>query len=255
MDDLVSKFFKEDLTQAEDQALQDLLLNSDEAAIRFDEQAQARYQRYGLPDPQWPEGGSAGPGSRGLGPHDIHLAFLRWLHWGLLSLVWVLAAAIVGVVGWTVWRGIAPADSVSVSTMTPAVSPMAGSASSGPAPGVGTAPPEVHASIPAVGLAASAAGSPWVPLLTPIDASENPGRTFSDLAVTVHKAAAGAVTVQVFTLEGAPIALLYQGSLPAGTWVFDWNGKTQSAQSASPGYYEIRLESQSGVQKKIIQIH
>jgi flagellar hook assembly protein FlgD len=104
-------------------------------------------------------------------------------------------------------------------------------------------------------LTASTDGAPWVPLLTPIDASENPGRVFSDLAVTVHKAAAGAVTVQVFTLEGSPVALLYQGGLQPGTWVFDWNGKTQAAQAASPGYYEIRLESQSGTQKKIIQIH
>jgi hypothetical protein len=58
MADVVDKFFREDLTEAEEQALSDALWTSDEHALRFGGLAEEAYARYGLPEPS-----SAGPGA------------------------------------------------------------------------------------------------------------------------------------------------------------------------------------------------
>lgn len=55
MADLVEKYFQQDLTEAEQEALSGSLLSSDETALKFERMAGEAYARYGLPDlqPHW----------------------------------------------------------------------------------------------------------------------------------------------------------------------------------------------------------
>src|SRR5271170_2282593 len=88
MFDLVEKYFKEDLTEPEQAALEDSLLNSDEVALKFEAMAKEAYVRYGLPEPQPHWGNSNGPfPSAGM---------------GLQPLLWVLGIGAGLVLGW--WR-------------------------------------------------------------------------------------------------------------------------------------------------------
>jgi len=59
MADLVEKFFAQDLTEAEERALGEALMASDEQALKFGRLAEEAYARYGLPDP------GAGPSTTG----------------------------------------------------------------------------------------------------------------------------------------------------------------------------------------------
>ena len=54
MPDLVQKYFEEDLTEAEYEALEQILETSDEAAWRFGKAAEKAYYRYGFAKPRWP---------------------------------------------------------------------------------------------------------------------------------------------------------------------------------------------------------
>jgi hypothetical protein len=99
MPDLVEKFFKEDLTEAEHQALNESLLASDEAALKFEETAKAAYHRYGLPEPEphWPDqAGPTLPPQAGSGPWNLLLPFV----WPSLFLLGAVAVF----VGWHHYR-------------------------------------------------------------------------------------------------------------------------------------------------------
>ena len=54
MDDLIKKFFQEDLSESEEKALSEKLLSSVEDAVRFGQHAEASYHYFGLPEPHWP---------------------------------------------------------------------------------------------------------------------------------------------------------------------------------------------------------
>jgi hypothetical protein len=96
MPDLVEKFFREDLTEAEHQALGESLLASDEAALKFEETAKAVYHRYGLPEPEphWPD--PTLPPQSGIGPWN---SLLPWI-WPSLFLLGAVAV----LMGWHHYR-------------------------------------------------------------------------------------------------------------------------------------------------------
>jgi hypothetical protein len=75
MIELAEKYFNGDLTEAEDEVLNESLASSDEVTSRFMELAEKAYYGFGLPEPKWPDtlppGASAPPqhfGGPWLGP-------------------------------------------------------------------------------------------------------------------------------------------------------------------------------------------
>src|SRR5260221_14641205 len=86
MADLIEKFFKEDLTEAERKLLGEELLSKDGAAEKFVEKAEEAYKGFGLPEPQW-----TGPE---VFRHAVQPGLGKWL--------WV-CALLVGAVGASTW--------------------------------------------------------------------------------------------------------------------------------------------------------
>ncbi len=80
MPDLVEKFFKEGLTEAEEQALSDDLWASEDTAEKFADAAREAYLRYGFPEPQVPPTAPGGGGLRG------GWRLWSWALWGGLAL-------------------------------------------------------------------------------------------------------------------------------------------------------------------------
>jgi hypothetical protein len=257
MPDLVDKYFAGDLTEAEKQALSDLLLSSDEAALKFEEAAKQAYLRYGLPDPQpqWldhPAPPASGGGS-------------SWV-WSLVALLATVAA-----LGWfgrhilSELLSSGPSEEVS--------SPAASTPSAYPIPKKIREKPKV--SIPvekpkpalpqnnqaqAVAPAGSAARTgrslafPPKPYSIPVNVGLKPAKNYSNLSVVVGQNQLGFLTVRVMDSHGAQVSVLYQGNLGPGNWVFQWDGKLAAGQAALPGYYQIEIRSGSIVQHKTIQI-
>jgi hypothetical protein len=89
MIDLVEKFFQQDLSEAEAQELEKLLLHSPETASRFNQIAESAYIATGLPHHQWPG-------------KPIHLPPAGGLGTGLKVLL-ALAAAGAGLVAVRFW--------------------------------------------------------------------------------------------------------------------------------------------------------
>ncbi len=82
MADLIDKFFSEDLTEAEEQALGEALMASDEQALKFGRLAEEAYARYGLPDP--------GTGSSGAGGLTGGPSLTTWCLLGLVAVGFLL---------------------------------------------------------------------------------------------------------------------------------------------------------------------
>ena len=89
---------------------------------------------------------------------------------------------------------------------------------------------------------------------TPINLDVQPHANYSNLAVIVKRVEQGSISVRVLNLEGETTALLYEGMLGPGSWVFDWDGNLTNGQKAQPGYYQIQVISGPVTQKKVIQI-
>jgi flagellar hook assembly protein FlgD len=97
--------------------------------------------------------------------------------------------------------------------------------------------------------------APKNPVSPPETAMTSPGsQAHSGLEVTVRQPAAGLVTVRVLKEDGTEAAFLYQGSLPAGQWVFGWDGKLADGSPAQPGSYQIQVTSGSVTRSKIVFI-
>ncbi|HET9869259.1 MAG TPA: FlgD immunoglobulin-like domain containing protein [bacterium] len=216
-DDLIQKFFRDDLTEAEEKALSERLQGSTEDALRFGEEAEKRYQAYGLPDPEPPR-----PLARPMPEPPVH--FL-WLHAVLKALAVLLGLAVAGVVVLGVWRAFVPPDDKAAPPLPAASSP-----------GLSDEAVVLQPSRPA------AAARRTVPTATP------------DLSITVHKASTGPVTVQVLDMDGQTLRSLYQGILRQGDLSFEWDGKLADGSPAPSGLYRIRLESGGAPQEKIIRI-
>ena len=236
MADLIVKFFQEEMTQAEEQALSDRLLSSTEEALRFGEQAEKAYLGFGLPEPRWPGGG---PPSA------------PWTHGPMVlkPLIWAGALLTAGLVGFILWRHHQ-------------VNPPVPLASTAPAPVLSIPVSKaVHPKIkrtPALAVPIVAVkpvySTPLTPVSTPVELAVKNPKAFSNLSVVVRRTSPGKVRVTVMKPDDSTAVLLYEGLLPSGKWVFDWDGKFANGQMAPPGFYRIQVESGPVVQNKTIVV-
>jgi hypothetical protein len=249
--DLIEKFFREDLTEAEEQALSGMLDSSEEAAERFGGLAEAAYYRFGHPKPEW-EGPDALP-PRGGG--------------GLKPWTWLVALATVAGLAYWAWgkKGEGQLDASMPPALKEARQPLAEKAPrklkgrpEEAAPGTqgeSRKPPQAAAP-PLVGKVPEK-GAAGVPeprtILTPVNLDEHPTHKFSSISVKINQAQAGLVKVRVLDMAGEEITPLYEGELPA-RWVFDWDGKLGNGRMVAPGYYRIEVESGSFTGHKNIRI-
>lgn len=242
VDDLIVKFFQEDLTEAEEEALSGRLLSSTEDALRFGQHAEAAYHYYGLPEPQWP---GEGPGAG--------RATASWKAW-----LWAAAVGLAGLAGWAWWHHGTKFQAVpgvpfapKSGTPAPALSPAGGTVKRGrPAePARSTRPSSAPLSPATVGSEAPASETPHAVApekggqVAPRNIQTQPHASHSNLEVVVKRHAPGPVTVRVLSPDGNPAVLLYQGSLPVGNWAFEWNGRLADGSLPPPGTYRIQVES------------
>ena len=266
MADLISKFFKTELTEQEDQELSRVLLDSTEDSKRFVEEAESAYARYGLPEPKWPGD-----------PHD----FPRPQSGGRTGL-W-LAVGLVGLAAWAAWHYHSCLSSslstldwhrflpINEETPQPKTIPLSGKTILQPkavVPGEATEDltPGSEEDNPAdeVDRNISPGGSQQVPTglaqnhTTPFAAPADPALaakpSHDSIEVVVRRAAPGLVTVQVLDGQGSPLLLLYRGTLREGSWAFDWNGRLADGQAAGPGRYQIQVQSGGRIQTKNVLI-
>lgn len=284
MADLVEKFFKEGLTEPEEQTLSEALWASEETAEAFARMAQEAYSRYGFPEPtptNPPQPPAAPKG--GLGP---------WLG-AFVVMAGLATAYFYGRSHWAnlktgIFPTIAGPRPASASPARPTfkVIPTL-KEERGPGKGILATPSLTHGAVSlrptpqrpqtmqANPTAASAQripggaelkmaqtrtpsaslASPANPASTPINLDQNPSSDYSSLSVIVHLAKVGPLVVRVLDTRGVEIVPLYNGNLGPGHWVFEWNGQLANGQHAGPGFYLIEVQSGLFIERKTIQIH
>jgi hypothetical protein len=253
MPDLIDKFFQEDLTDAERTILGEQLSTSDEAARKFGEKAEEAYQAFGLPEPHWN------------GPDELNRhhpsGSMTWVWLGLLTVL------LFGVLVWRFMISLkseetpltTPQENTSLST-TPEIanSPSAQKKKSihtsnralpaNQANGPNTLPPTQ------VITTAPASLPPYLPRFTPVNVDRNPNHAFSTLSISLRLVTPRTVSVQVLNADGVAILPLFNGTLPAGDWAFEWNGLLKDGRLAPPGRYRILVQSGSWSQAKDVLI-
>ena len=249
-DDLVIKFFREDLTEAEESALSERLSASIEEALRFGQHAEASYRHYGLPEPVWRGGPPPGfyPKS---GPK-----FGLWLSIVLLAGLSAWGA-------WEVWPRTESKPSASIPTGASTVLAHTPQKKAKPSPVVSknevipnrttregvTDKPSASDTTEAKSSSASTQ-----PASTPINAALQPHHPHSNLEVLIKRAKPGEVTVRVLEPNGAQAVLLYQGLLQPGSWAFDWNGRLADGEHPPAGTYQIQVVSGAVTMSKPVVI-
>jgi hypothetical protein len=261
-DDPIVKFFREDLTQAEEQALSDKLASSSEEAVRFGQHAEASYRYYGLPEPEWRGGG---PPS-GFFPRP-----------GFRPVIWLSVALLAGFLGWFSWHiltlsrgkgnGAVPAQQkITSQAQTPPGLPDSNEAvpETMTRPSESTALPDKPSGFAQEQSPGGQSGAfskptpPWegsMPLTavsTPVNVTAQPHHPHSNLEVMIRRSSPGQVTVEVLNPSGTPVVLLYQGLLEPGNWAFDWNGRLGDGSPAPPGTYHIQVQSGSILQSRSV---
>jgi hypothetical protein len=287
MADMVDKFFLMDMSESEEEALDQLLASSPEAASRFSEKASEIYARYGLPD---------------LGPDSTPGKNFWWrLRLGLLAFVLILA----GGYGWWCnrWAGKSPLPgNLSHSggnerpSLLPARPGFSASTVSAPAnaaqPGkpIPSQGPEVltknHSGLNAVEdeniqrPSSGAAGFPDYSLavssrvptfpagsiqvassnlpapaavsneMSPPQSPVPTEKGYSRLKIDLVIGQSGPVTVRILDSSGADVKNLYSGPLTAGTYAFTWDGKLDNGSIAPPGKYQIESRGGDGAQTR-----
>jgi hypothetical protein len=252
MSDLIEKYFQEDLTQGEQDALSQMLLDSEDAAFKFSRLAREAYLSFGLPEPEsrWedapgPGGSSPRTGSillvLGLG---ISLFFLAW-HFGFFQrfCVPVFLKEI---------AGVSTENSLSLTSTQDSL------------PARGLSPVSPANSLKKNNLGArnkrksviSPISSPPTPQKEsgPVNLDLHPSKTFPNLSVVVNQAQAAPLKVSVLNPAGMEARVLYQGVLASGNWIFEWNGLLAGGQKAPAGYYQIQVQSGLFSQQKTVEI-
>ena len=260
MDDLISKYFRADLTEAEEKTVADVLLSSPEEALRLRDLAEARYRSYGLPDPTRmggppPAGPSAGKNIPA-GPWMMSVVLLGFLG-GMAGLGTYMVRS----------RGTLPPSGVTLTGEGPS---QKGTDPSGQATGAGqsngalpplstgdpdstdapSAPPKVPSQAKSFPPPGSASAHGWTPQLA---SSLAPG-DYSNLGVLVQQAIEGPVSVLVLDGAGRRKMVIFQGNLKPGEWVFNWDGHYPDGRLLEEGFYEVEVASGSVTQKRRISI-
>jgi hypothetical protein len=240
MDDLILKYFQDDLTEAESEDLRKRLESSTEDALRFGEEAEKKYAQYGLPEPKW-------PGNPDHWPRPKGGSWSEWIWFG--GLIMALAG---GMIFWYE-RGNRPSsDDLEAKVTAPADSKASVPTVKKKAPKVSSSDEGKSLSPDSGEQAAEASRPPAV--LTPVNLALHPRSTHPNLSVAIRRAQAGEVRVRVLDSNGDVVALLYEGMLQPGNWAFDWDGKLPDGRMASKGLYQIEVKSGPTLQHKNIHI-
>ena len=253
MNDLVDKFFTVDMSFGEEEALDELLASSPEAANRFAEKAAEVYARYGLPD---------------LGPDSNPGKNAGWrVRLGLLF----FALALAGGLGW--WRhsrnGETSSAAPALSLSNPSVGLKAAASSEVSLEKSKAKKEVVPDSLPITknpeGLSGSRVPDSFPVQAVPISMNGtrpagsppqdfSPAKGYSRLKIKVAISQAGPVTVCILDSHGANVKEVYAGYLPAGESSFTWDGKRDDGRKALPGGYQIKTLSPGQVQTQAFQI-
>ena len=250
-DDLIVKFFREDLTEAEEEALSQRLSSSVEDALRLGQHAEASYRHYGLPEPKW----TGGP-PPGFYPKS-GFKFGLWLPV-------VLLAGLAAWVGWRYWldkenklSAPVPAPSASLALSHPSGKKAGHSAARRSQEVIPGRLEDKSIQDPKALVAATASSgvlNNMRPALTPVNAAGQPHHPYSNLEVVVKRTKAGEVTVRVLQPDGSQAVMLYQGSLQPGSWIFDWNGRLADGGAPPSGTYQIQVVSGPVTMNKAVVI-
>jgi hypothetical protein len=215
MTNMIDKYFREDLTEAEEKILGEELLRSEESANRFAALAEQKYHSYGLPEPVWQGGGQAGG------------SFLRT--WGKLILLLLGGLAVFGVTGWAMLRCVRQQASAEVPTVTAPLmetnAPIEKPRVSKPA-----------ASIAAQKIVAQVVGAPPTPVVA--DSSPTQGK---GLQIVFHMITEGRAAIRVLNPTGVEVRRLFDGNMKTGSWSVDWDGRLTDGRPATPGLYHVEV--------------
>jgi hypothetical protein len=82
------------------------------------------------------------------------------------------------------------------------------------------------------------------PAAEKIEVSPNPFSEYTGITFKLNEPSA--VSLKIYSQQGQLIRTLAEGQLDTGQHRIDWNGKTESGQSISPGFYNVVLQTSSG---------
>ncbi len=235
MSDLIEKYFREDLTEAEDKALGELLSSSDDAAQRFGAMAEAKYASYGLPEPGISD--AVTPDTSFLKP-------------------WMIPAAALLIAGGATWwmtRGApCPSEVSAPAVVAPVPEEPAQAAPKSDVPRKVTKP-----SLPSPKAPTAEVVSEPPPALSAIEPPPETAanrESYPKTRVVVNRSTSGIVTVRVIGPDGTVVRKMYEGLLQAGRWSFDWDGRLDDGRGVSPGRYRIEVVSGGSVQSREVLI-
>jgi len=223
MNPLMEKYFFGELTDSEEEKLESLLTESEDAAWEFGQAAEEIYNRYGLPEPGSPEGGPDGPAKRTQHWTWILSIFALLLIVGALRMIFRPTRLSPHPV-WTPTKALKPIHARKVSAKK--ISPRHAAA---------LPKARMTLAVPPEGRASKVSGT--------------------NLRVVVHRQTTGPVTVRVVNSQGLEVRRLYGGSLPAGRWAFEWDGRGGDGRLVAPGKYRIVVETGGSAQSKEVDIH
>jgi hypothetical protein len=244
MADLIEKFFRKDLTEAEEEALEKELSSSDEAVQKLALKAEETYRSFGLPEPHW------------TGSEELkRTPKLDYGPWVLLAL---FLSLLVGLAVWGLLRNSSPqAGLTPVKTPVPTQVVKQVQKTTLPIQNHNLKMATTH-TIPTQSELGHDTPVPSLPSLapmtTPVNMDQNPDQTFSGHFIQLHLSSPQSVVVSVLDGQGNELLPLFNGTLPTGTWAFEWNGLLKDGHLAPPGKYKIEVRAGSWSQTKDLLI-
>ncbi len=271
---LVSEYFKRDLTEAEEGQLAEWLESHPEDSARFAQEMKRLYQETGLPEPLWPQGST--PSGRLMSAFKWFLPLaLLLLAFGVYrersKIISLLQPSVVPVFETTppstVEKPIVEQDQVSMDNSSPdlnsektGIKTEENAKTIRPAtvPVPVTAKPTVALPLlPLPPLVPPQTAQPVAPLAV-LPAAQSaaalPGREYQRLSVVINLPQGGLATVRVVDSQNNEVEILYAGILPAGMQTFTWDGKTAQGIVAPPGHYFVEIKSGEDVMRQEIHL-
>jgi flagellar hook assembly protein FlgD len=76
----------------------------------------------------------------------------------------------------------------------------------------------------------------------------------NNLNVIVHRETAGPVVVRVVDAMGLEVRRLFSGTVQAGKWSFEWDGRAGDGSLVGPGKYRIEVQTEGTTQSREVNI-
>jgi len=220
MNPLYEKYFFGELTDTEEQTLEQMLTDSESSAWEFGQAAEEIYKRYGLPEPAVPENPSDGDGSK------------PWA-WLFPILALLMLAGYLG------WKTLQPKPELAPQPLVPSL----------PKPMKKVVVKIVKPLQKAVKVLA-----PIHPIGSPPPGWTPEREAGNNLKVVVHRETAGPVVVRVVNSLGMEIRRMYSGTVQAGRWSFEWDGRSEDGRLVEPGQYYIQVQTEGTTQSREVNI-